>query len=314
MEVHSQRLRRWAPPIADKMFVCSERHREFWLRAGARPESVVVTGQPRFDFYQSQAMQGSRHELHAPRALFFSYALDAYYPKDGVGDSADLQPWRRLHEQTLEGLLALVRQGWHVTIKPHPQQNLGESLRPWFKNLSGKERRLITLAAGSKDARRLVVDADVVIGFQTTALIEACIAGRPTVYTGWGACERSMTQDLIAFDEIESPMRIVRRPDAFVPAVLESLECQQTALERERVRAFAERYLGPMDGLASKRVLVGIRDHIADTALEERSIADAALCHGSRLSGKFAAVPYVGRKMIRRVRFAAGRRLNRSAS
>src|SRR3954453_6781783 len=55
MRVPSQRLREFAPPIATRMTVCSERHREFWLRAGADPERVVFTGQPRFDFYATAA-------------------------------------------------------------------------------------------------------------------------------------------------------------------------------------------------------------------------------------------------------------------
>ena len=51
MESHAERVRRYAPPIADRMTVCSERHRQFWLRSGADPAAVEVTGQPRFDFY-----------------------------------------------------------------------------------------------------------------------------------------------------------------------------------------------------------------------------------------------------------------------
>ncbi len=51
MRVHSESVRRYAPPLADRMTVCSERQREFWLRAGAEAATVTVTGQPRFDYY-----------------------------------------------------------------------------------------------------------------------------------------------------------------------------------------------------------------------------------------------------------------------
>jgi hypothetical protein len=52
MREHSQELRRYYPPLADRMTVCSERHKRFWVRAGGEPNRIVVTGQPRFDFYR----------------------------------------------------------------------------------------------------------------------------------------------------------------------------------------------------------------------------------------------------------------------
>ena len=35
------------------------------------------------------------------------------------------------------------------------------------------------------DVRPLIVAADVTVGFQSTALLEAMLAGRPVLYTGW---------------------------------------------------------------------------------------------------------------------------------
>ena len=35
MREHAEVVRRFAPPLADRMTVCSERHKQFWLRAGA---------------------------------------------------------------------------------------------------------------------------------------------------------------------------------------------------------------------------------------------------------------------------------------
>ena len=122
MREHSDVLRRFAPPLADRMTVCSERHKEFWLRAGAAADSVVVTGQPRFDIYReaddvamTAAARGGQ-----PTALFLSYAVDAYHSEEGRGGSA----WDRLHRQTEPGLHELARRGWRVLIKPHPQQDL----------------------------------------------------------------------------------------------------------------------------------------------------------------------------------------------
>ena len=47
METDAEFIRSYAPPIADRMTVCSERQRRFWLLCGATPETVAGTGQPR---------------------------------------------------------------------------------------------------------------------------------------------------------------------------------------------------------------------------------------------------------------------------
>ena len=60
MRVHSERVPQRATPVADHMTVCSERHKEFWVRAGGDPERITVTGQPRFDVYAPASQHGRR--------------------------------------------------------------------------------------------------------------------------------------------------------------------------------------------------------------------------------------------------------------
>ncbi|MEA2425850.1 MAG: hypothetical protein QOH13_2260, partial [Thermoleophilaceae bacterium] len=182
MRVHSQRLRELAPPLADHMTVCSARHRDFWLRAGADPERVVVTGQPRFDFY---AKAGTRPQLDygdpsQPTVLFFSYMADAYHPSEGTGDPA----WARLHHETESQLWELARRGWRVLVKPHPQQGFKEERNRITRELGSLVGKQVFLIYPREDARRLIAGSDVVVGFQTTALFEALVAGKPVVYTG----------------------------------------------------------------------------------------------------------------------------------
>src|SRR5205823_1120294 len=110
MRSHAERVARYAPPVADRMTVCSERHRSFWLRAGADPERVIVTGQPRFDFYAGIGPERveAGYGDEGPVALFFSYQVDAYHPSEGAGRPV----WGELHRQTEQGLRALAERGW----------------------------------------------------------------------------------------------------------------------------------------------------------------------------------------------------------
>ena len=79
MTADAERVRAFAPPIADHMTVCSERHREFRLRRGRRT-AMTVTGQPRFDFYRRPERLPIRDADARPDVLFFSYLIDAYHP------------------------------------------------------------------------------------------------------------------------------------------------------------------------------------------------------------------------------------------
>ena len=112
MREHSRELREFFPPLADRMTVCSERHKQFWVLAGGSAERIEVTGQPRFDFYghPSRWPQDVPFGGTGPTVLFLSYAVDAYHPVEGH----EAGVWSPLHVQTERGLHELARRGWRV--------------------------------------------------------------------------------------------------------------------------------------------------------------------------------------------------------
>jgi hypothetical protein len=246
MDVHSNDVRLAAPLVSDFMTVCSARHREFWLRAGADGTLVEVTGQPRFDIY---ALQRSK-KAPSPRrrVLFLSYQLDAYVP--GVGHGAGLRTWEPLRDSTEAVLLDLVSGGGHdVVIKCHPQQNW----RAEAARLSARAGRLwnrgLSVAPIDADTRELVVASDVVVGFQTTALFEAVAAATPAVYAAWGEEYERFRSGLIAFHE--APAECLHHASS--PEHL--AELLSTPLEAPTgCAAWYEQALGSVDGGATQRV------------------------------------------------------------
>lgn len=273
MREHSQELREHAPPLCDRMTVCSERHKRFWVRAGGNEDRIVVTGQPRFDYYA----QPNGRPADAPfrddgnTVLFLSYAVDAYHPGDRHGTDA----WSSLHLQTEQGLYELARRGWRVLMKPHPQQPL-ESLREWRRRAGDLWGRQVFLVDPQADVRRLILTADVTVGFQSTALLEAMLAGRPVLYTGWDETASALGDELIPFDEWENEITVVRRAGALANAVVAARgrECRPDVLRNRR--EIAERYLGPLDGLAAERTLTVLRQQ-ADVWAARRGEAEQEL-------------------------------------
>ena len=246
MESHSQEIGLEAPFISDWMTVCSERHREFWLRTGADGDRVLVTGQPRFDVYANTAAQTRKQP---PQVLFLSYVLDAYVP--GVGQGIGLRTWEALRTDTERVLIELAEAGQcRVLVKCHPHQNhrreadrLGHASASWGEN--------IRIAHPDADTRQLLLDSDVVVGFQTTALYEAVAAGKPVVYAAWGEEYETHRPRLIPFHA--SPAGCVhwaRNPAEFAELVVSDLPPPPATC-----RPWYEEALGPVDGCATERVV-----------------------------------------------------------
>jgi hypothetical protein len=186
-----------APFVSDFMTVCSERQREFWIRAGADTDRIAVTGQPRFDVYAST--QPSRRSSRR-RVLFLTYALDAYVP--GAGRGKGLRTWEPLRDATEAALLDVVRGGTcEVVIKCHPQQERRVEAERLARLAGPAWGRGVTVADDDADTRDLIIDADVVIGFQTTALYEAVAAHRAVIYAAWGDVFDLHAVGLIPFGE-----------------------------------------------------------------------------------------------------------------
>ena len=263
MEQHSIEIGEYLPFSGDEMTVCSARHREFWLRAGADPARVHVTGQPRFDVYAHAPSK--RRDGGKPRLLYLSFDDVAYLPAD-MGIESDLT-WRDLRQQ-VETEIASVSGIWDVTVKIHPQQTpTGDCLGP-------NARHADRLA----DTRALILDADVVLAFQTTAIFEAVVAGRPVIYPAWGEVYDEVRDALTPFDEYPGLVIAARSPIELRELLAKS--SNELALVVAGAKATAEVHLGPVDGHATERTIALLR------ALGGRSscpVAIVAKFRGGRL-------------------------------
>jgi hypothetical protein len=246
MDEHSQEMRVEAPFVSDWMTVCSERHREFWMRAGADGDLVEVTGQPRFDIYASHRTQNPSTRR---RILFLTNELDAYVP--GVGQGMGLRTWETLRDATEAALFDAVRQGrCDLLVKIHPQQNHRVESARIARRSGDLWRHCVEVAPPDADTRELIVRADTVVGFQSTALYEAVAAGRPVIYAAWGEEYERFRGGLIPFDQASPAcVRHAASADELVALLSEELPSTGAACS-----AWFEEALGPVDGQATDRV------------------------------------------------------------
>jgi hypothetical protein len=245
MEEHSLVVGEFAPMVADVMTVCSDRHRQFWLRAGADAARIEVSGQPRFDMYALPRPRRSHRRL----VLFLTYELDAYAP--GAGGGMGWRTWGPLRDATEGVLLHAVREGTcDVLVKCHPQQDHRAEAARLSQRAGALWNHGVSIAGEDADTRELIVGADVVVGFQTTALYEAVAAQRPVVYAAWGEEYERHRARLIPFEQ--APAACLRRADS--AESLAALLAGPEAAEAPVCRAWYEDALGPIDGHATDRV------------------------------------------------------------
>lgn len=246
MESHSALMREVAPFTADLMTVCSDRHREFWLRTGADGDRIVVTGQPRFDLYASSAPAAGRRPR---RVLFLTYQLDAYVP--GAAGGMGWRTWEPLRDATEAALLEAARSGTCVvTVKCHPQQNHRIEAARLARFAGPTWNHGLSIAPVHADTRELIVSADTVVGFQTTALYEAVAARRPVVYAAWGESYERFRRQLIPFDE--APSTCVHHAGS--AEQLADLLANPAAPTADACTSWYEGALGTIDGRATERV------------------------------------------------------------
>jgi hypothetical protein len=255
-------VRAYAPPIADHMTVCGERLKEFWIRAGGDAAAISVIGQPRFGFYRHPERwpQSLGYGGSGPTALFFSYHVDHHHPTEGQG----IPVWETLHEETEAELWELARRGWRILVKPHPQQPWQAERRRIRRQVGDLLDRQAFLVDPLADARKLITGSDVVVGFQSTALIEAMLARKPVVYTGWDEEAKSLSSQLIPFAEWPDLIHVVERRDHMAATVEAARGSTYDSGQAARADEIVERYLGRIEGDASERTVAVLRAVVSD--------------------------------------------------
>jgi hypothetical protein len=254
-------VREFFPFVSDFLCLCSDRAKAFWLQAGAPESRVAVTGQARFDYYRQPerwrtwAQLGYDVAPGRPTVLFLSYDPGLYQSESDY--LTGRKPWLEMREQTERTLATVAHDDVTVFVKPHPQQppddvaRMTEHLATLSAEAWGKS---IFLLDAQMDARPFVMAADTIVGFQTTTLMEAMIAGKRTVYTQWGALTGTAVAGLIPYDQYADALAVADNPDA-LERILRGREpfvCG-AGLMRERMQIF-ENFLGPLDGHAAERV------------------------------------------------------------
>ncbi|MGA2539153.1 MAG: hypothetical protein ABSF53_24315 [Terracidiphilus sp.] len=246
--VEPQRITRLFPPIADRFFVWSDRQRRFWIRAGANATQVEVVGSMRSDLFVN-APAGEPRTL-----LCFDFDLDAYIANmdwTALGWTGE-RTWADLRHAVHRVLARVARKhpGLQVILKCHPQQVVtGVSTelldRPNISILTGAPRGL----------PGLIADSYAVVGFQTTALLEAALAGKTVFYTAWGPLYERMSPHILPWSDSGYGITHVRSEEELERVLTQAVSSERQPDEPTLDRSRLSDYFHQADGHVTERLL-----------------------------------------------------------
>jgi len=193
----TERIRKLAPFMSDHIFVWSERQRKFWRDAGVADDDITIIGQPRSDLFFKE----HRHETdrlfreHRPLITLFSYEDTAYIPPAEI--TMNGPSWGEMKRETHNEVarLAAANPEYNFVVKTHPQQSDLRELQDRYR------RDNLAVVGGSSVANELIQRSELIIAFQTTAVIEAMMLGKRVVYTAWDKHYARFASDLLPFHE-----------------------------------------------------------------------------------------------------------------
>lgn len=255
-ETHSAQIREKFPFMSDNLLVWSERQKQFWVKAGAPDNCIKIVGQPRSDFFFQENRWLSKEALKLngfrKHVLYFTFDIDAYinvFPAEEI--EREGYSWLPLRNEINDVLRDFAKRHDDVciTIKVHPQQADIGFMRDFVEGLNLPNVRL---AEGAAISNQLIVNSDLIIGFQTTALIESMLIQTPIFYAGWGQTEQKVRNHLIPFHESSGIEKIGSKADLMCKLEM-WIKGDSVGGELSERKAFTDAWLFA-DGLVCSRV------------------------------------------------------------
>ena len=295
--------RKYFPFKANLMTVCGPDQVKFSLACGVPREELIATGQPRFDFYCRPERWLPKNKLGLPEAngkptiLFLTYYLDCAVTNTASYYRTDL--WKEIRDQTEDVLVPLaIDSGFNLVIKPHPQHSPTdlERMKDRIRTMSGSSwGRSICFLDGACDLRHVMVHADIVVGFQTTALLEAMVTGKNVIYTFWTDTVLSLQDEILPYHTYEPMLQIARSPLELSTMIQNAPQALDVSILDARKSAF-ESHLGPLDGRASERFWNVVENYVESTPPGAEQLLYRKQLRASRVEFCRKELILVGRK------------------
>jgi hypothetical protein len=255
-------------PECDLMCLSNPVHRDYWKQMQVRGAQYALTGELNSDFWAGSHLWRSRRELlgrdcHDKKILlYFAFGPKNYLANPLSGDlfPGERRDWTDLqiqHCRAIRALLDAAGDDVIVIVKVGHSSDLlcpeAKRFLPDRPNVHWEPSREVTLD--------WIVNADAILGMQTTAMIESMFVDVPLIYGGWGGLHEDVIEQLLPIPSsggvlvpgsegelVEMLRAMVEDPASLAP------DAKMLAARRK----FREEYFWQPDGKAGQRTLEAI--------------------------------------------------------
>lgn len=262
-----------------RIIVYNEFEREVQIAAGiAEPQRITVCGMPRLD----RAHAWRRHMIGRslttqPTVLFFAFGEKAGLPVlrrkfrrneiERLSEELEQLSWRQTLKDTVSALVTFAREnpGVRVLVKTKAGDRHADPARSLFEAAGGSDVTNLVVMEGG-DPLSLLEQAWVVVGMNTTAILEGLAMNKPVLTPDFGEAAlpemRAWNTDFgAAVEKMASPGALrTRMADLCAGAPPRIAELSPVAVE------LLQRWAGNSDGRAGERVRASIATELCQRA------------------------------------------------
>jgi hypothetical protein len=258
-----------------KILVYNETERALQLATSVTaPDKVIVTGMPRLDrihrWRRANAKSGNGQAQW--QVLFFAFdcreklpvvrRLDAKRAAELVGRWGELS-WTELCEGTHRAVVDLARRrpDIRVVVKTKGVERQRKDVDRMLRASSNPLPSNLTVINGG-DAFQMLTESKVVIGFNTTAQLEAIAAGKPVIVPWFSEALAPKTRDFVI--DLGKAVEYAHSPEELVEMACRLVDTSNGLPREIDINASQAliRWTGNDDGAAGRRVLEAIRNEI----------------------------------------------------
>lgn len=256
---------------SDLVTVSTERTKECFARMNVPREIIHITGQPRFDCYFHKELQrplkdfGLEEKTDKKRILYLAYHPHLLAKPAEAARGEFILELEQMRDQTFEALKQFVRKNpnTELLVKCHPQQNHAGDVDKLLRTLKKFPRGSCKMFQGSTGVVELMLASDLVIGYCTTAVVEAMAIQKPVIFTFWEEMWAQYEERTLPHHR-SGACEVAKSPQQLFELVDQALYFPQYLPNRESAqKRYIQEQLGPVDGKNSERTWQVIEAYLA---------------------------------------------------
>jgi len=271
--VTRRRLNTVAPLVAKYAGFCNylltynKEHTKFFERvfvnhSNRMPEIIQMGNPATDDWFHSGKLVRKGQEVNFnkdKKILFFAFGVLSYvFDTENIKKNA--QPWQSL----LRDIHNVLEE--HLVTSPSDELLYKRGPKGGRDYWDGSEKLLSSqnahLIPPDTNSNNLIIESDIVVAFQTTALIDAMHTGKVIIYCGWGDNYNLLKNDLIDFEMFARKGALLHADSPEKLKHLLSKDSQDIIINHAARKEIRESFTSNPDGKVSMRAAEFIEKHI----------------------------------------------------